>query len=73
MPQHGWRVLESGCGTRSFGRACAGAELADPAGAGASDEESYPAFRRTADELDDRIGLLVLQMTDTKGPKARAE
>ena len=34
--------------------------IPDPARAGASDEESYPAFERTADELAARAFLLEL-------------
>ncbi len=42
--------------------------MADPAAAGAGDEESYPAFVQTADELEPRIRLLLteLSMTATK-------
>jgi protein-tyrosine-phosphatase/DNA-binding transcriptional ArsR family regulator len=37
--------------------------MADPAGEGDTNEESYPAFRRTADDLDARIGLLISQLS----------
>lgn len=33
--------------------------MADPSRAGETDEDSYPAFERTADELDDRIRSLL--------------
>jgi protein-tyrosine-phosphatase/DNA-binding transcriptional ArsR family regulator len=33
--------------------------MADPAAEGATDEETYPAFRRTADELETRIQFLM--------------
>ena len=33
--------------------------IADPAAAGASEEESYPAFRNVADEIEDRVTLLL--------------
>jgi protein-tyrosine-phosphatase len=36
--------------------------MADPAAAGDTDAESYPAFRATADELEGRIGLLIGQL-----------
>ena len=37
--------------------------MPDPAAAGDTDEESYPAFERTADELEGRIELLITQLT----------
>lgn len=37
--------------------------MPDPAAEADSDEASYQAFRRTADELETRIGLLIAQMT----------
>jgi ArsR family transcriptional regulator, arsenate/arsenite/antimonite-responsive transcriptional repressor / arsenate reductase (thioredoxin) len=37
--------------------------MADPATEGADDESSYPAFVRTADEIDTRVGLLIAQLT----------
>lgn len=40
--------------------------MADPAAEAASDEASYPAFERTADELATRIGLLIADMTETR-------
>jgi protein-tyrosine-phosphatase len=33
--------------------------IADPAAASANDEESYPAFRNVADEIEDRVTLLL--------------
>ena len=40
--------------------------MADPAAEGADDDASYPAFVRTADEIDMRIGLLIAQLTSPK-------
>jgi protein-tyrosine-phosphatase/DNA-binding transcriptional ArsR family regulator len=37
--------------------------MADPAAEGNSDAKSYPAFRRTADDLEARIGLLIGQLS----------
>ena len=45
--------------------------LADPSAAGDTDDESYPAFLRTADELDERIGLLITQMSEERQTKGR--
>ncbi len=36
--------------------------ILDPAAEGRSDKESYPAFQRTAEELEDRIALLIAQI-----------
>ena len=36
--------------------------MPDPAAAGGTDEGSYPAFQRTAEELEARIGLLIERM-----------
>lgn len=36
--------------------------IADPASDGGTDEESYPAFQRVADELETRVSLLIEQM-----------
>jgi ArsR family transcriptional regulator, arsenate/arsenite/antimonite-responsive transcriptional repressor / arsenate reductase (thioredoxin) len=38
--------------------------VADPALEGDSDDASYPAFVRTADELEVRVGLLLAQLAD---------
>lgn len=38
--------------------------MADPA-AGSDDDATYPAFVRTADEIDERVGLLMAQLSDT--------
>jgi ArsR family transcriptional regulator, arsenate/arsenite/antimonite-responsive transcriptional repressor / arsenate reductase (thioredoxin) len=38
--------------------------MADPAAAGRPDDETYPAFERTAEELDVRIDLLLAQLAD---------
>jgi protein-tyrosine-phosphatase/DNA-binding transcriptional ArsR family regulator len=45
--------------------------LADPTAAGDSDDESYPAFLRTADELDERIGLLMTHMSEEGKARGR--
>lgn len=37
--------------------------IADPAADGGTDEESYPAFQRVADELETRVTLLIAQMS----------
>jgi len=37
--------------------------MADPAAGAASDEASYPAFVRTADEIEGRVDLLIAQLT----------
>jgi ArsR family transcriptional regulator, arsenate/arsenite/antimonite-responsive transcriptional repressor / arsenate reductase (thioredoxin) len=37
--------------------------MADPAAAGDNDEASYPAFVRTAEEIDARVELLIAQLT----------
>jgi protein-tyrosine-phosphatase len=36
--------------------------MADPAADGVDDDASYPAFVRTADELEIRIGVLIAQL-----------
>ncbi len=36
--------------------------IADPAAAGATDEASYPAFEQVADEIDDRVALLLADL-----------
>jgi protein-tyrosine-phosphatase/DNA-binding transcriptional ArsR family regulator len=36
--------------------------IADPAAAGDSDDATWPAFVRTADEIDTRVGLLIAQL-----------
>jgi protein-tyrosine-phosphatase len=36
--------------------------IADPAAAGVTDEETYPAFRDVADEIDSRVALLVADL-----------
>ena len=41
--------------------------MPDPAAEGEADEETYPAFVRTADELEDRIELLIAQLTNELG------
>jgi protein-tyrosine-phosphatase/DNA-binding transcriptional ArsR family regulator len=37
--------------------------MPDPAAEGDTDEETYPAFERTADELEERIALLIGELT----------
>jgi protein-tyrosine-phosphatase/DNA-binding transcriptional ArsR family regulator len=41
--------------------------IADPAAAGPTDAATYPAFQRVADEIDDRVGLL---LADLRTPPA---
>ena len=36
--------------------------IADPARAGITDESSYPAFQQVADEIDDRVTLLLADL-----------
>jgi ArsR family transcriptional regulator, arsenate/arsenite/antimonite-responsive transcriptional repressor / arsenate reductase (thioredoxin) len=38
--------------------------IADPAAAGATDEASYPAFQQVADEIEDRVDLLLADLRD---------
>jgi ArsR family transcriptional regulator, arsenate/arsenite/antimonite-responsive transcriptional repressor / arsenate reductase (thioredoxin) len=45
--------------------------MPDPAAEGDTDEETYPAFQRTADELEGRIELLVAQLTTERNDKKR--
>ena len=40
--------------------------MADPAAEGSDADTSYPAFARTADEIEVRVGLLIAQMTSEK-------
>ena len=40
--------------------------MADPAAEGADDAETYPAFVRTAAEIDARIGLLIAQLASER-------
>ena len=40
--------------------------MADPAAAGDTDEETYPAFKRTAEDLEERIGSLLAQMSEER-------
>ena len=44
--------------------------LPDPAADGATDEESYPAFEQTADDLEVRIGQLLAHLSATEGEPA---
>jgi hypothetical protein len=46
--------------------------MADPAAAeGDTNEDTYPVFQRTADDIENRVGLLVAQMT-AEGERRRA-
>jgi ArsR family transcriptional regulator, arsenate/arsenite/antimonite-responsive transcriptional repressor / arsenate reductase (thioredoxin) len=45
--------------------------IADPAAAGGSDADTMPAFERTAEELEDRIGHLIARLS-TEGGRAHA-
>jgi ArsR family transcriptional regulator, arsenate/arsenite/antimonite-responsive transcriptional repressor / arsenate reductase (thioredoxin) len=45
--------------------------MADPAAEGDTSEETYPAFRRTFEDLEERIGSLIAQMSD-EAPEATA-
>ena len=40
--------------------------MPDPAAAGTTDEETYPAFLRTAEELEERIGSLLAQISEDR-------
>jgi hypothetical protein len=48
--------------------------MADPAAAGDTDEETYPVFQRTAEDLEERIGSFLAQLSEErrKGRKAHA-
>ena len=39
--------------------------IADPAAAGTTDDASYPAFQRVADELDERVDVLIAELATT--------
>jgi ArsR family transcriptional regulator, arsenate/arsenite/antimonite-responsive transcriptional repressor / arsenate reductase (thioredoxin) len=43
--------------------------IPDPALEGETDDESYPAFERTTDELETRIGFLLSQLTTPANPE----
>ena len=47
--------------------------IPDPAAGQADDDASYPAFQRTASELDTRIGFLLAVLTDRVRPRAPKE
>jgi ArsR family transcriptional regulator, arsenate/arsenite/antimonite-responsive transcriptional repressor / arsenate reductase (thioredoxin) len=47
---------------------CTHWSLPDPAAEGGSDDETYPAFRRTAAELDARIEFLLAALLDRSAP-----
>jgi hypothetical protein len=40
--------------------------MADPSAEGADDRASYPAFVRTADEIEQRVDLLIAQLGATR-------
>jgi protein-tyrosine-phosphatase len=44
--------------------------IADPAAGAGSDDETYPVFKAVADEIDDRVALLIadLQSATNKEP-----
>jgi protein-tyrosine-phosphatase len=46
--------------------------IPDPAAASGTDEETYEAFRRTAEDLEERIGSLLAQMSDEGRRKGNA-
>jgi ArsR family transcriptional regulator, arsenate/arsenite/antimonite-responsive transcriptional repressor / arsenate reductase (thioredoxin) len=46
--------------------------IADPAAEGDTDEETYAAFQRTAEDLEERIGSLLAQMSDETRERRRA-
>ena len=45
--------------------------IGDPAVEGPTDEATYPAFRRVADELEDRLGLLIAELASP--PRERSD
>jgi protein-tyrosine-phosphatase len=47
--------------------------IPDPAAEGATDETTYPAFERTACELEARLGPLIARLSTTEGGHAHAE
>jgi protein-tyrosine-phosphatase/DNA-binding transcriptional ArsR family regulator len=47
--------------------------IPDPAAEGDTDEATYPAFERTACELEARIGHLIARLSTTEGGHAHAE
>ena len=46
--------------------------MADPAAESADDETSYPTFVRTADEIEERVALLIPQLTTDFGERRSA-
>ena len=44
--------------------------IADPAAEGDTDEATYPAFERTADELEARVDQLIAELSPTQGGPA---
>ena len=46
--------------------------MPDPAAAGDTDADTYPAFQRTADELETRVGQLLAQMFASRGGTTHA-
>jgi len=47
--------------------------MPDPAAEGPTDEATYPAFERTADELEVRVRQLIAQLLATRGGSPHAE
>jgi hypothetical protein len=46
--------------------------IADPAAGGGSDDETYPVFEQTADEIEARVALLVAELsTDPRTERKR--
>ncbi len=46
--------------------------IADPAAEGETNEESYPAFQSTAEEIEERIGTLVAEMSEERREERKA-
>ena len=46
--------------------------MPDPAAEGSDDEETYPAFERTADELETRVRQLIAQLFASQGGTTHA-
>jgi protein-tyrosine-phosphatase len=45
--------------------------MADPAGEGATDDETQPAFERIAEDLEDRIAHLIAALSTSERGKTR--
>jgi hypothetical protein len=46
--------------------------MPDPAAEGSTDEETYPAFQRTAEELETRVPQLIAQLFASRGGTTHA-